>query len=106
MQDQNEPVPLPEIAFPHIVKWWLEIGPSHNDGPIDWQEMRAWQESTGIELSPWEARIIRSLSAEYVNMRYEARKLDCPAPYSEIDQSTRDIVSAKLDAAFASLKKA
>lgn len=101
MRERDEPIPLPHNPMPYLVSWWLEIGPMHNEGPIDWQEMQAWQHATGIELSPWEALMIRRLSIEYLNMKHEARKPDCPPPH--IEQSTiaarRDRVAGTISAA-------
>jgi hypothetical protein len=49
-------------------------------GPISFQEIRSWQESTGIDLKPWEARAIRTLSIVYLNQAAISDKADCPSP--------------------------
>lgn len=48
--------------------------------PLTWQEIAAWQEMSGIELSYQEAKIIRECSIEFVNMSEMAKKPDCPPP--------------------------
>ena len=99
MQARNEQPVLPPVSARHIVDWWLEIGPA-GDGALTWQEIAAWEQLTGIELEPWEAKTIRSMSAAFVSQRFEARKAGCPAPYST-EQDEQDNVTA----AFAALKQ-
>lgn len=50
-------------------------------GPITWQELRAWQDGTGVELQPWEARLLINLSREFAGESVAALQADRPAPY-------------------------
>lgn len=50
-------------------------------GPITHGELEAWQRNTGITLAPWEARVIRDLSRDYISESSKAEKRDCPEPW-------------------------
>ncbi len=67
---------------------------------IGWRDLTAWQEVMGIELEPWEARLIRRLSSEYISQYHEAEKPDCPAPWVEVVEANREIVAAKVASIF------
>lgn len=101
---QGDAALVPPNPAPHITDWLLEIGPLCSDGgSLDWVDLAAWQELTGVVLEPWEARLIRQLSGEYASMRFKAEKADCPAPYSGAEEdivSNRDRVAAKVAAMF------
>jgi hypothetical protein len=49
---------------------------------ITFVELRAWQQCAGIDLQPWEVRILRLLSSDYIAESKRAEKPDCPAPFS------------------------
>lgn len=68
------------------------------DGPITHCELRAWQENTGIELQPWEARTLRSLSNDYLFESIAARKYDRAAPWSDdaMTQDNREAIAMKI----------
>lgn len=95
---------IPPNPAPHITDWLLEIGPlSREGGQIGWPDLTAWQQISGIELEPWEGRLIRRLSGEYATMRIRAEKSDCVAPYAGEEKdmpSVRDRVAAKVSAMF------
>lgn len=82
---------LPDNPAPYITDWLMEIGPLASTGmgpaPLGWAEIRAWQDSVGIELDPWEARTIRQLSKEFLTTMHEAKDPTFPAPF----QSAQDI---------------
>lgn len=113
MQDlkkRGRPVPLPPNPAPYLTEWWLEIGPTctagMGEGSITWQEMAAWQGLTGIELDPWEARTIRSMSQAFAAQKPDARKADCPAPYlgnRETLAIQRPVVAQQVKALFGAL---
>lgn len=107
MQERGAAVPMPPNPAPHLTKWLMEIGPSVPGGfgevPITWRDIAAWQDVIGIELEPWEARLLRELSIEYVSQRVDARKPDCPMPWLGTEQdiaSNRDKVAAQARALF------
>lgn len=86
MRDEGRPVLLPDNPAPHITDWLLEIGPTVSgamgESAISWQEIEAWQRSTGIELDAWESRTIRKLSQAFIGQRHDAKARDCPAPFT------------------------
>lgn len=54
-------------------------------GPLTHQEILAWQVLTGIALQPWESRLLRRLSIEYVAESHRAEKLGCEPPWKATD---------------------
>ena len=54
----------------HLIGYLQELGFSNNSGmgaaALSFLEIRAWQLSTGLVLSPWEALTIKQLSVDYV----------------------------------------
>lgn len=113
MADRGQAIFWPDNPAPHVTEWWLDIGPSISgdagERPIEWRDMAAWEHFTGIELDTWEARTIRRLSRVYLSQRYDAKKPDCPPPYSgKKDEiiGQRDKVAALVKGAFLNLNKA
>jgi hypothetical protein len=49
--------------------------------PITFFELASWMELTGIELEPWEVRVLRTLSRDYVAELARAEKLTAKAPW-------------------------
>lgn len=100
---------LPWNPLPYIVEFLMEIGPvlpaGMSIGKIEWRDIAAWQDVTGIELEPWEARMIRRLSADYLSEMRRAEKPDAPAPFTEEDQTEarREAVARKVENAFKAL---
>lgn len=76
---------MPPNPAPHIINRLIEIGLTEaagmGSGPISWQSISAWQGLTGILLPPWEARLMRTLSLEYLMMGRKAEDENCPAPW-------------------------
>lgn len=92
---------MPPNTMPHIVARLVEIGVSEAAGmgvvPLSWREIDAWCARTGIDLSPWEARLIRALSAEHVAWSRKAESENCPAPWRvEVTKSEKDAELAAL----------
>lgn len=103
MIERDEPIFYPDNPAPHLTDWFLDIGPATATGmgevPLGWLEIDAWCERTGIDLDPWEARTIRSLSRAYVGQRHDARKRDCPPPYDP-QAENEALQQAKVDEQF------
>lgn len=76
---------MPPNPAPHIINRLVEIGLTEaagmGAGPLSWQSITAWQASTAICLTPWEARLIRSLSIEYLAEGRRAESENCPPPW-------------------------
>ena len=66
--------------------------------PISWLTIDAWQRVTGVHLAPWEARLIRTLSIEYLAEHRRAESENCPAPWrAEVTQQERNAEQARLE---------
>jgi hypothetical protein len=74
----------PEVTLQYLIDYFFECGACLSTGmgnvPITWQELKAWQDQTGIELQPWEARILKQASRAYVTQAQESTKPNCPPP--------------------------
>ena len=93
--------PLPPNPAPHILDRLLEMGITEAAGmgvaPISWSTMAAWQMCTCVRLAPWEARLIRRLSAAYVSEGRLAESENRVAPwYNGPDQRAIDTEQARL----------
>ena len=110
LRDQNTQPDLPPVGLgAYLLEHLFDAGPLISTGQgsaaLNWRDLAAWQVGTGIELQPWEARIVRALSHVYLGSATAAKHPDCPAPYAEApapDQRTR--VANSLRAIFASFK--
>jgi len=76
---------MPTVSAPHILARLVEIGLTEAAGmgsaPLSWQSINAWQQSVRLRLAPWEARLIRKLSVEYLAEGRRAESENCPAPW-------------------------
>lgn len=99
-RDGIEPA-MPSNPLPHIVEWLIEMGITEATGmgpaPLSWREIEAWQRASAIELSPWEASLIRKLSIAYIGEGAKAESENCPAPWrSKVTKREIDISEAQL----------
>lgn len=101
---------MPVNPAEYLTDWLIEIGPTivgaMGSGPIGWADIAAWQAINGIEVEPWEGRILRQLSASYLDQCHLARKAACPPPYSDFERepaTVRDRVSKQFAAMFRAL---
>ena len=93
---------MPPNPLPHVMTRLVEVGLTEANGmgasPLSWREIRAWQESTAVELSPWEARLMRHLSTAYLAESRRAEDETCPPPWrAEVTAREREIEQAKLE---------
>lgn len=76
---------MPPNPLPHIVERLIEIGLTEAAGmglaPLSWREINEWQRATSVTLAPWEARLIRQLSVEYLTESRRAESENCPPPW-------------------------
>ena len=81
---------MPPLSTPWFIERLTEIGivePSGmGQGPISWTTLRAWQQLTGTPLAPWEARLLRALSAAFLAARNEGEDPLAQPPF--FDQMT------------------
>lgn len=93
---------LPENPAPYLTDWLFEIGPGLPTGngmvEMGWQMIAEWQSVMGVALLPWEAKILRRLSRDFVAQWHESRDPDCPPPYQDRKRmaQNRDAVSRKV----------
>lgn len=112
MKDDGISPVFPDNPAEYLTTWLFEIGPAvpagMGESAIDWPHLKAWQETMGVELLPWEARILRRLSGDFVAQRAKSRKPDCPAPYTgDADRVklNRGIVADKVASVFGGMAK-
>lgn len=71
----------------YLIAYLYELGPTvaagMGAGPVTFAEMAAWQAARGFELEPWEARLLRRLSVDYLAESHQATRRDCPPPYMD-----------------------
>jgi hypothetical protein len=92
---------MPPNPLPHVITRLVEMGLSEVAGmgvaPLSWLTIQAWQCSTGVDLAPWEARLIRRLSVDYVAESRRAESENCPSPWhAGVTQRERDTEEARL----------
>ncbi|WP_249403620.1 hypothetical protein [Sphingomonas sp. CFBP 13720] len=93
--------PMPPNRAPHIIARLIEIGITEAAGmgsvPISWREISEWQRNTGVSLSAWEARLLRTLSNEYLAEGRRAESENCPPPWRmEVTRREIDTEAARL----------
>lgn len=84
--EDYEPAMPPLHGSEYLLSHFFEIGPTlaagMGAGPVTFSEIGDWMQCTGVELQPWEARFIHSLSKEYLDESYKAVKRDRAAPWT------------------------
>ena len=69
----------------YLIAYLYELGPTvaadMGAGPVTFAEMAAWQAARGFELEPWEARLLRRLSVDYLVESHRATERNCPPPW-------------------------
>lgn len=104
MMARDEAPVIPPNPASYLTTWLFEIGPTAiggmGEGPLGYQDFTAWQAVSGIELMPWEARLLRRLSSEYMAERQRAEEPTALAPYNEQGEiaARRDRVEAQFKA--------
>lgn len=92
---------MPPNPAPHIIDRLVEMGLSEaagmGAGPISWATIAAWSSLTAVPLHPWEARLIRRLSTEYLAEGRRAESENCPPPWrGEITEREKQLEVARL----------
>ena len=108
----EEPVYPPNPA-PYLTDWLYQIGPTTagpmGESPMSLRHIASDLVVLGVAVLPWEANILRRLSIAHAAERQRARKRDCIAPYTGIQDdivSNRDMVDKKVRALFRRKKAA
>lgn len=110
MEEAGQVVPEPDCPLPYLVEYLLEIGPIQPGGiglaRIGWGEIAAWCAQVHVALQPWEARLLRRLSGDYLAAQHAAEDPACPPPWREEQQEQQPETKAErlnrqIDAFFA-----
>lgn len=93
---------LPPNAAPDLVNTLMEIGPIETAGmgaiALTWSTLGWWQEQNGVALPPWQLRLLRRLSADYLAETTRSAAAGVPSPWAEMTQEQRrKMVSDKVD---------
>lgn len=105
MRKEGVSLAMPPNPLPHMLSRLIDIGLSEPAGmgaaPISWVTIDAWQRATGVDLEPWEARLLRTLSREYVAEGQRAEDEACPPPW-HVKVTAREVATetARLRAFF------
>ncbi len=77
--------PMPANPATHITDRLIEMGLTEAAGmsavPLSWKEINAWCDGTCVDLPPWERKLIRRLSTDYLAESRRAESETCPAPW-------------------------
>ena len=96
---------MPPLNLPDLYHRLMEIGPVDFAGmdrvPLRHGTIGEWARSMGVALAPWEVRLLRRLSAEWLAESRKAVEVDCPPPWVTQNTATnRDVINRQLEAFF------
>ena len=108
MKARGVAIDMPRLAAGrYLIDYLYEFGPvmpaGMGSGPVTFSEMEAWERKAGIELAPWEARLLRRLSGDYLAESHRATKPNCPPPFEDsaaLNASIERDQSRRLDTFF------
>ena len=110
LQRLTERGDAPDLPDPgpagYLAGWLFEAGPVSAAGmgpaPLSWPDLQAWAQATATPLRPWEARLLRQASGEYLSELQAAEAPDRPAPWTQTlpTAERRAAVSDRLGAFF------
>lgn len=108
MEEAGELVLLPECTAGFLIDHLIEIGPTVPTGfgpaAFGWREVEAWQNCIGVDLPPWQARLLVQLSREYAGFAAMATEPDCSSPLEdEPGEDRRAQVARELRVGFRAL---
>lgn len=104
--EANGGTPLfPEVDAAYLIQHWFSVGLTGHGamGPtaLSALELMAWQQGTGVDLVPWEFRVLREMSRAYVAQYHDSEEPACPPPYGEqAKEYDRDAVAKKISDIF------
>jgi len=101
MKADGIPITMPPCSADSVVKNLMELGQTEAAGmglaPLSWSAIDAWQRATGIDLPPWELRLLRHLSIQYLAESRQAESENCPPPWrSRVSQGEINAEQAAL----------
>lgn len=71
---------VPDEAM-YLVEMLQDAGPVIAGEVLTWPHLESWQRIVGAELRPWEARMLRRLSSDYLGEAHRAEAHDAPPPW-------------------------
>lgn len=84
----------------HLIDYLFDVGPTRQseagEGPLDDVVLRAWQDNSGYGLEPWECRMLRRLSSDWLKQRQESEAENCRPPWQP-SLPSRAEVARKID---------
>jgi hypothetical protein len=74
-------LPALDPALEFLVEYLFDAGPANAGNVLSWADLEEWQRETGIDLSPWQSRLLRRLSGDYLAEFRAAAEHDAPPPW-------------------------
>lgn len=76
---------MPPVDCEYLLVYLFEAGPLQGGGSapaaLGWTEISAWRSLAGVALAPWQARLLRRLSLDYLNQMLQSTDPDCAPPW-------------------------
>jgi len=76
---------MPPNPAPALIARLIEIGLTEGGGmapvPLSWGAINEWAKAVEVDVEPWEKRLMRALSVEYIAESRRAERETCPAPW-------------------------
>jgi len=105
---QPELPPLDE-GGKYLVDYLFEVGPVESGGlgagPVTHRELYFWQLDIGLELDPWEIRMLRRLSIAYLQQHTKSVKGDCKPPWDVEEARDHAVVAKSMQQSILELSK-
>lgn len=86
MREQGYEPSFPDIKKGReLLKMTLDIGIAKSGfsgpAPIEWVDLQAWSDISGVQLSYEEAKIIKKISSDYCSQIQKSKSFNAVAPY-------------------------
>lgn len=104
-------VPMPPLSAParYLAEHLLTVGPAMPGAmgqvAVTFSELRAYQDSMGVEFAPWESRALREASQAYINASHDAESPDAAPPWVSMAEQNRERVSNMIGSVFGARAK-
>lgn len=75
-------VPTPDVGTgKYLVDILFQVGPTRAEGPLEESALEPWERRRGIELAPWQADAILSMSRAYLAESHSAKDISAQPPW-------------------------
>jgi hypothetical protein len=75
-------IPQPDIfGGAHLIEYFFDIGPWEGEHHITWKSIESWCNLSGIQLEPWQCRLMVILSKAYIQQSQESRDWTSLSPW-------------------------